>query len=84
MTDPTPAAGHDPSALSDAELVSELESIHRTRHETFLHGSDDALVMHGRRMTALETEYLKRHPRRLVTAGRTRSGARARECPRDT
>ncbi|MBT2480765.1 DUF6158 family protein [Streptomyces sp. ISL-94] len=73
---------HDdgPSAqnLEEGRLLKELEAIHRTRHETLLHGSDDALVTHTKRMNELEHEYVRRHPERAKTAARTRSGARAR------
>lgn len=73
---------HDggPSAqkLEEGRLLKELEAIHRTRHETLLHGSDDALVTHTKRMNELEHEYVRRHPQRAQTASRTRSGARAR------
>lgn len=76
---------HDggPSArnLEEGRLLKELEAIHRTRHETLLHGSDDALVTHTQRMNELEHEYVRRHPQRAQTAGRTRSGARARSGP---
>ncbi|MFK0218252.1 DUF6158 family protein [Streptomyces vinaceus] len=75
-------AEHDggPSAanLEDGKLLKELEAIHRTRHETLLHGSDEALVTHTQRMNELEHEYVRRHPQRAQTPGRTRSGARAR------
>ncbi|MDH6142282.1 MULTISPECIES: DUF6158 family protein [Kitasatospora] len=67
------------SALSTERLLHELEQLHRTRHETFLYGSDDALRRHTERTTELEAEYLRRFPVRMVTASRTRSGARARE-----
>lgn len=71
--------GIDPHRLSDAELLRELETVHRTRHETLLHASDSALSMHTSRTKELEAEYLSRNPRRTVTAGRTREGARERE-----
>ncbi|MFD9301381.1 DUF6158 family protein [Streptomyces sp. NPDC060048] len=71
-------AGPSASELEEGRLMKELEAIHRTRHETLLHGSDDALVTHTQRMDELEREYLRRHPDRAQTAGRTRSGARAR------
>ncbi|MGW7316866.1 DUF6158 family protein [Streptomyces sp. NPDC054854] len=64
--------------LEDGRLLKELETIHRTRHETLLYGSDDALATHTQRLKELEEEYVRRHPRRAPTAGRTRSGARAR------
>lgn len=70
--------GIDPRELSDADLLKELETIHRTRHETFLHAPEDALAAHSVRMTELEAEYLRRHPDRQITPGRTREGARAR------
>ena len=70
--------GIDPRELSDADLLKELESIHRTRHDTLLHASADALAAHSVRMAELETEYLRRHPDRQVSPGRTREGARAR------
>lgn len=70
--------GIDPRELSDADLLKELETIHRTRHETLLHAPEDALAAHSVRMTELEAEYLRRHPDRQITPGRTREGARAR------
>lgn len=70
--------GVDPGRLDDQQLMKELEAIHRTRHDTLLHGSNDALRTHNGRMAQLEGEYLRRHPRRPVSAGRTREGARER------
>ncbi|MET7640162.1 DUF6158 family protein [Streptomyces sp. NPDC005438] len=70
--------GVDPRRLSDAQLLRELETIHRTRHDTLLYGSNGALAAHNGRMAQLEGEYLRRHPRRTVSPGRTRAGARAR------
>ncbi|MEU1623598.1 DUF6158 family protein [Streptomyces sp. NPDC026673] len=70
--------GVDPADLDERQLVQELESVHRTRHETLLYGSGAALDAHNSRMAALEGEYLRRHPQRMVSAGRTRAGARAR------
>ncbi|MGX9884990.1 DUF6158 family protein [Streptomyces sp. NPDC002276] len=80
----TRRAGHtmtgvDPARLDDAQLMKELETIHRTRHDTLLYGSNDALRAHNDRMARLEGEYLRRHPRRLVAPGRTRQGARERD-----
>ncbi|UQX04352.1 DUF6158 family protein [Streptomyces sp. RerS4] len=69
--------------LEDGRLLKELETIHRTRHETFLHGSDEALATHSQRLKELEDEYLRRHPERAPTAARTRSGARARSAGED-
>ncbi|MFC7303328.1 DUF6158 family protein [Streptomyces monticola] len=74
-------AGVDPGRLDDKELLRELETIHRTRHDTLLHGPGDALDAHTVRMAALENEYLRRHPIRAVTPERTREGARSRGVP---
>lgn len=71
--------GIDPRDLSDAQLLKELETIHRTRHDTLLHGPADALRTHNARMAELEGEYLRRNPQRSIAAGRTRKGARERE-----
>ncbi|AXI81706.1 DUF6158 family protein [Peterkaempfera bronchialis] len=76
--DGAPTLGIDPGQLDESVLMHELEQIHRTRHETLLHGSAEALDRHTSRMAELEEEYLRRHPERMVTAGRTRLGARAR------
>ncbi|GAA1427052.1 DUF6158 family protein [Streptomyces thermospinosisporus] len=72
--------GVDPSHLDDQQLMKELENIHRTRHDTLLYGSNDALRTHNERMAQLEGEYLRRNPDRLVAAARTREGARERDC----
>ncbi|GAA0652932.1 DUF6158 family protein [Streptomyces thermocarboxydovorans] len=72
--------GVDPSHLNDQQLMKELENIHRTRHDTLLYGSNDALRTHNERMAQLEGEYLRRNPDRLVAASRTREGARERDC----
>ncbi|MDJ0385181.1 DUF6158 family protein [Streptomyces sp. G-G2] len=64
--------------LDDGRLLKELEVVHRTRHETLLYGSDDALATHTARTKELEAEYVRRHPGRAQTSGRTREGARAR------
>ncbi|MYY10284.1 hypothetical protein GT204_15585 [Streptomyces sp. SID4919] len=72
-------AGVDPARLDDQQLMRELDTIHRTRHDTLLHGSNDALRAHNLRMAQLEGEYLRRHPRRPVARGRTREGARERD-----
>ncbi|MEV6804924.1 DUF6158 family protein [Streptomyces sp. NPDC051132] len=74
----TTMTGVDPSRLDDQQLMKELETIHRTRHDTLLYGSNDALRAHNERMAQLEGEYLRRNPRRLVSAARTREGARER------
>ncbi|MCB5164191.1 DUF6158 family protein [Streptomyces bambusae] len=70
--------GVPPGELAEDRLLKELEAIHRTRHETLLHGSDEALDTHSHRMAELEDEYLRRHPRRATSPSRTRAGARAR------
>lgn len=70
--------GVDPGRLTDLQLMKELETIHRTRHDTLLYASNDALRAHNDRMAQLEGEYLRRHPRRLTAASRTRDGARER------
>ncbi|MFD7707226.1 DUF6158 family protein [Streptomyces sp. NPDC059785] len=70
--------GVDPGRLDDQQLMKELQAIHRTRHDTLLYGSDDALRTHNARMAELEGEYLRRNPRRPVAAARTREGARDR------
>ncbi|WP_405592469.1 DUF6158 family protein [Streptomyces sp. NBC_01092] len=79
----TTMTGVDPSRLDDQQLMKELENIHRTRHDTLLYGSNDALRAHNHRMAQLEGEYLRRNPHRTVAAGRTREGARDRTqgCP---
>ncbi|MDH6123770.1 DUF6158 family protein [Kitasatospora sp. GP82] len=71
--------GIPPPALETDVLLRELAQLHRTRHETFLYGSEEALHRHTLRTGQLEDEYLRRVPLRHVTAGRTRNGARARE-----
>ncbi|MEV7449440.1 DUF6158 family protein [Streptomyces nigra] len=75
----TTMTGVDPGRLDDQQLMKELETIHRTRHDTLLYGSNDALRAHNERMAQLEGEYLRRNPGRLVAAGRTREGARERD-----
>ncbi|MFF8958352.1 DUF6158 family protein [Streptomyces sp. NPDC014894] len=73
-----PRRGVEAARLGEQELIRELENIHRSRHDTLLHGSPAALAAHTTRMAELEEEYLRRHPDRPVSAGRTRAGARAR------
>ena len=67
--------------LSEDDLLREVESLHRTRHETFLHGSTAALARHSERTQELEEEYLLRHPERDIDPERTRDGARPAEQP---
>jgi hypothetical protein len=64
--------------LAEEDLLRELAHVHQTRHDTFLHGSADALATHTRRTAELEQEYLRRHPEREVDPDRLRSGARER------
>jgi hypothetical protein len=70
--------GVSPLNLAESELVRDLQQLHRTRNETFLHGSTDALQEHTERTGELEREYLRRHPKRDVDPARTRAGARDR------
>lgn len=72
------AAGIAPLELTDDELLRELAELHRTRHETLRHASDQALEMHDERLTELEAEYLRRFPEREVDPQRLRDGARTR------
>src|SRR5690242_17237715 len=72
--------GVEPDRLDDQQLMKELETIHRTRHDTLLYGSNGALRAHNERMAQLEGEYLRRNPNRPVAPGRTREGARERGC----
>ncbi|ANW21562.1 DUF6158 family protein [Streptomyces clavuligerus] len=79
MTEPeNQHRGVEAARLGEHDLIKELENIHRSRHDTLLHGSPAALAAHTTRMAELEEEYLRRHPERPVSAGRTREGARAR------
>lgn len=73
-----PATGIPPGELSTDLLIRELGQLHRTRDETFRHGSTQALDEHNARTAAVEAEYLLRFPEREVDEQRTRSGARAR------
>lgn len=70
-------SGVRPQVLAEGDLLRELQHLHTTRHDAFLHGSPDALREHSQRMAELEGEYLRRHPEREVDPARTRSGARA-------
>ncbi|AUG76361.1 hypothetical protein CFP65_1464 [Kitasatospora sp. MMS16-BH015] len=82
MSQPTTvdrSAGIPPDALHNDVLLRELAQLHRTRHETFLYGSEEALRRHTLRTGQLEAEFVRRFPYRQVAATRTRSGARARE-----
>jgi hypothetical protein len=68
--------GVPPENLAETDLLRELKHLHTTRHDTFLHGSPDALREHSSRTALLEEEYLRRHPEREVDPARTRAGAR--------
>ena len=69
-------SGVSPEDLAETDLIRELEHLHRTHHDTFLHGAPDALREHTSRSAELEQEYLRRHPERDVDPARTRAGAR--------
>jgi Family of unknown function (DUF6158) len=62
--------------LGTEDLLRELGSLHRTRHETLRHGSDHALLRHTERTGELESEYLRRFPAREIDPERERAGAR--------
>lgn len=62
--------------LPDEALERELGHLHETRHDTFLHGSEDALAFHTSRTQEMEQEYLRRNPDRVVDARRLRAGNR--------
>lgn len=70
-------AGIDPAALSEEDLLREMESLGHTRADTVRHGSWSALARHTTRTHELEIEYLRRHPEREISPRRTRAGARA-------
>jgi hypothetical protein len=76
--DATRATGVAALDLTDDDLLRELAEVHRTRHETLRHGSDDALDVHDERTIELESEYLRRYPEREVDPQRLRAGARTR------
>ena len=70
--DPRPSLGVEPGSLGTEDLLRELRQLHDSRHETFRHGSDDALAHHDRRTAELEREYLRRFPAREVDPQRLR------------
>ena len=70
--------GIAPTDLADEDLLRELEQLHRTRHETFLHAPTQALQHHSERMAELEMEYLRRHPERQIDENRLRSSRSTR------
>ncbi|GAA1631822.1 DUF6158 family protein [Catellatospora bangladeshensis] len=57
-------SGIPAAALSNHDLNRELASLHRTRHDTFVHGSAHALANHDQRSRELEREFLHRFPGR--------------------
>lgn len=69
---PEPAGGVPARDLPDEDLLRELAAIHRTRHDTLRHGSDQALAHHTERMIELEADYLRRHPTREIDPSRLR------------
>ncbi len=72
-----PSTGIDPTTLDDDDVRREMLQLHQTRHETVLHGSEDALETHTRRMLELENEYLRRFPQDAAPdPARTRAGSR--------
>lgn len=79
MEEQTTIDGVPADQLSDEELRRELASVHRTRHDTFLHGSEQSLAHHNQRTAELEAEYLRRFPEREVDPERLTEGARARD-----
>src|SRR5687767_2917691 len=63
--------------LSDEDVKRELQNLYRTREETFMSGSADALRTHTDRMLELEHEYAARFPDETEPdERRTRKGAR--------
>ena len=74
---PRRSEGIAAAELEDDDLRKELRSLHRTREDTFLNGSEQSLDEHTRRMMELEEEFLRRFPRETEPAARrTRAGAR--------
>jgi hypothetical protein len=78
LLDAEPGQGVPAGELTDDDLLRELGELHRTRNDTFRHGSDQALSRHDERQTELEAEYLRRFPDREIDPDRLREGARAR------
>jgi hypothetical protein len=71
--------GIPPTELTDDDLRREVAHLHKTRHDTLLGGSEDALETHTRRMLELEAEFLRRFPEDSAPdPARTRAGSRAR------
>jgi hypothetical protein len=69
--------GIPPAELGDDDLRREMTHLHKTRHDTVLGGSEDALETHTRRMLELEAEFLRRLPAESAPdPRRTRAGSR--------
>jgi uncharacterized protein DUF6158 len=78
MRVPKTKLGVAPRELTDAALKRELRHLWRTREETILTGSSQAIATHTRRMLELEDEYITRFPHETEPAPqRTRRGSRA-------
>lgn len=69
MVEPAP---HPTTDISDADLLTELDQVLRTRLDTLRHGSDAAVENSTRRLAELEGEYLRRNPDREVQPERLR------------
>lgn len=67
---PATPLGVAASDLTDEDLLRELASVHRTRHDALRHRPAAALGHHDRRSRELEAEYLRRFPRREVSPSR--------------
>jgi hypothetical protein len=71
---PTAPLGIAASELSDDDLLRELASVHRTRHQALRHRPTAALGHHDRRSHELEAEYLRRFPGRELPGPAGRAG----------
>ena len=70
-------SGVRPEDLAESDLLRELQTLHETRHGTFLHGSPDALAEHTSRTAELENKIFAAIPTSVTwTRARTRAGAR--------
>jgi hypothetical protein len=56
--------GRPAAELTDEELEQQGTQAHATRNWVFLHGSAEQFARHTTRMLELETEYLRRFPKR--------------------
>ncbi|MGI8522449.1 MAG: DUF6158 family protein [Nocardioides sp.] len=67
MTSPPARAeylGRPARELSDEELEQQGKNAHETRNWVFLHGTAEQFATHTARMLELETEYVRRYPKR--------------------